>query len=170
MDQEKKLDQVLSEILSSSVAEIPTAIAQQPGPDNPYLIDLPMANTVDLPIEELASYVARTANAYTRAARYAGMANAEYKLAKGRFDRKYKTMRTGKNDAERDRAAMEACQKEHDEMIAAEAIAELADALEHGARVASESIRKIYGAAQNMVTGQRREETGAYKDQDFAPW
>lgn len=163
-----ELEDELSRLLSSTLAQIPTSITREPGSGNDLLIDLPDADTVDHSLEELASLVARTSNAYVRAARLAGIARAEYKLAKGRFDRKYKRSRAGRNDAERDANAMEACEDEHAALTAAEAIAELADSLEHGARVASESIRKIFGSAQHMSIGSARESVGILRDQDYS--
>lgn len=163
----KEAEAALYDLLGPEITQIVEAIGVRPGPDNPYLIELPHAYTVDLPLEEIASLVARTSNAFGRVARFAGMARAEAKLAKGRYDRKYKRLRHGKNEAERDANAMEACHDEHVALATAEAIAEMADSLEAAARVASESIRKIFDKAQAMGIAQLRESRGYYQDSDF---
>lgn len=163
----RRAEAELYDLLGPELREITAIVSTEQGPQNLYLVELPDAQTVDLSMEELASLVARTANAYGRIARFSGMANAEYKLAKGRYDRKYKRSRVGRNDAERDKAAMDECEEEHLAMTVAEAIKDLADSLEHAARVASESSRKIYGQAQSMMMAQNRESHGTYKDSDF---
>ena len=172
MDTQKlrEAEEALYNLLGPELTEITKFVTTKPGSENPYLIELPTAYTIDQTLEEIASIVARTANAFVRCARYAGMARAEYKLAKGRYDRKFKRARTGKNDAEREAAAMEICANEHTAMITAEAIAELADSYESAARIASESIRKIFDKAQAMQIGQAREEKGQYRDSDFSPY
>lgn len=137
---------------------------------NEYLVELPDPDTVDAPLEELASLVARTSNAYGRIARFAGMAKAEYKLAKGRYDRKFKQSRVGNNEAERDKRAMSECEEEHVAMTVAEAISDMADDMEQAARVASESARKMYDKAQSMSFAQRREDHGVLRDADFRPF
>lgn len=166
----REAEEALYNLLGPELTEITKFVTSQPGEENPYLIELPTAYTVDRTLEEIASLVARTANAYGRCARFAGMARAEYKIAKGRYDRKFKRARTGKNDAERDSAAMELCANEHTAMVTAEAVAELADSYEGAARIASESIRKIFDKAQAMAIAQSREEKGQYRDTDFAPY
>jgi len=65
---------------------------------------------------------------------------------------------------------MEMAEADHSAMITAEAIAEVAEAYESAARIASESIRKIFDKAGSMVIGQIREAHGVYKDSDFRPY
>lgn len=166
----REAEEALYDLLGPELAQITQAVSLPPSKDSPYLIELPDAYTIDLPIEELASLVARTSNAFGRVARFAGMARAEAKLAKGRYERKYKRSRSGKNEDERNANAMAVCHDEHTAMATAEAIAELADAMESGARIASESIRKIFDKAQNMIMAQNRESKGAYRDDDFRPY
>ena len=169
-DLEKALEaqEALSQILGQNLSEITESIAGSFGDDdNPYTIQLPEEYAVDLPLEELASYVARSANKYGRAARSAGIARAQSKLAKGRFENKFKRSRVGKNDIEREKAAMEACQTEHAVWTLAESVAEVIGGIEAGARVASESSRKIFGAAESQQMAANRENRGAYRDQDF---
>ena len=164
-------EEALYELLGSELSQITQAISVKPSKDSPYLIELPDAYTVDLPVEELASLVARTSNAYGRVARFAGMARAEAKLAKGRYERKFKrTSGSGSNEKARVADAMRQCHDEHVAMTTAEAIAEIAEAMESGARVASESIRKIFDKAQNMVMASQRESKGSYRDSDFRPY
>lgn len=163
-------EQRLADLLGPELAQVTQAIHASLD-DHPFLIQLPDAETIDEPLENLASLVARSANAYVRAARFAGMARAEAKRARGLYERKYKKLRVqGKNDKERDAHAMTACEVEHSAMITAEAIAEIAESMEHGARVASESARKIFDKAQAMYIGTQRESHGRLRDVDFSPY
>lgn len=167
----KQAEEALYDLLGPELSQITQAISLAPSKDSPYLIELPDAYTVDLPVEEIASLVARTSNAYGRVARFAGMARAEAKLAKGRYERKFKrTQGSGSNEKARVANAMEQCHDEHVAMTTAEAIAELADSMESAARVASESIRKIFDKVQNMVMAAQREAKGSYRDDDFRPY
>jgi hypothetical protein len=159
-----ELERTLYDLLGPQLQELTQLVASN---DKTYLVEIPDGNFIDLPYEELASLVARSSNIFGRVSRYAGMARAEYKLSKGRYDRQYKKSRTGKNDAERDKNAMDACDEEHLAMVTMEAIAELADAMENAARIASESSRKLLDKAQNMSIAQSREERGQFRTQDF---
>lgn len=151
-------EEALTQLLDHELQEIITSITSGFGEaNNPYTIQLPENYTVDLPLEELASLVARTANSYGRAARAAGIARAQAKLAKGRFEKNYKRNRVGKNDSEREATAMTACADDHTVWTMAEAIAAVADGIESGSRVASESIRKIYGSAEAQYRANARE-------------
>lgn len=167
-DRLREIEAELYRLLSPEVRDI-VKIINDPDQEN-YLVSLPDPDTVDAPLEELASLVARTSNAYGRIARFAGMAKADYKLAKGRYDRKYKRSRVGRNDAERDRAAMDACEQEHVAMTVTEAISDMADSIENAARIASESSRKMYDKASSMNFAQRREDHGSFRDRDFTPY
>jgi hypothetical protein len=131
------------------------------------IIYIPDSEEIDYDHNTLASLVAKTSNNYGRLARYAGIARAEYKLAKGSFDRKYKQFKVGKNEDEREANAMKNCHEEHDAMIRAEAIAELAEGFEQAARIASESARKLYDKKANMHQAYKREESGSYREVDF---
>lgn len=144
------------------IADIQKEVSQRK-----YQIELPDATSVDLPLEELRSLVARSSNAYGRIARFAGIARAQAKIAKGRYERKHKQERKGNNDAERQANAMAACEEEHIAMTIAESVADFADSMEHAARIASESARKIYDKVTAMYVAQGREEKGTYKDNDF---
>lgn len=158
-------EEALQNLLGSELSQVATIVG-----DPAYLIQIPEAEDVDLGIEELASIVARTSNNFGRIARFAGMARAEAKLAKGRYDRKFKQHRKGKNEAERDAAAMEASAEEHAALITAEAIAELADAMESAARIASESARKLLDKVQSMQIASQREGRGNYRESDFSTY
>lgn len=166
----KKLNDIESKLYESLIPEVREILDIINSNDQTYLVILPDPDHVDAPLEELASLVARTSNAYGRIARFAGMAKAEAKLAKGRFDRKYKRSKVGNNEAERERVAIEACEEEHVAMTVAEAISDMADQVEHAARVASESARKMYDKASAMNYAQRREDHGYYQDKDFKPY
>jgi len=163
----RDIEHNLRAIIGPELAEITNLITSDLSEESLYRVKLPTAHTIDQPIELLSSLVARASNAYARVARYSGMASAEYKLAKGRYERKFKRERIGNNSDERDRAAMEACKEEHRQMIAAEAIKDLADSFEHSARIASESARKIFDKASAIQMAHQREERGSYREQDF---
>lgn len=164
-------ERYLRELLGRELSEVIGAISNKPSKDNPYLIELPDANMVDLPMEDVMAYVAKSANNFGRVARLAGMARAEAKLAKGRYERKFKRLRSqGKNDAERESLAMEGCIEEHMAMVNADAVAELAESLEAAARIASESSRKILDKTQAMQMAATREQAGYISDRDFRPY
>lgn len=163
------LERQLSELLGPQLRELITAIVAQPDRTNPYLLEIPDTNTIDLSMDELASLVARSSNNYARVARFAGMARAEAKLAKGRYERKFKRAQTqGRNDKERAANALETSIDEHTAMVNAEAIAEIADSLENAARIASESARKIFDKASNVQSANRREQVGYLQESDFS--
>lgn len=138
--------------------------------DPEYLIQIPDADDVDLTLEEMMSIVARTSNNFGRIARFAGMARAEAKLAKGRYERKFKQNRVGKNEDERTAKAMAASEDEHAALTTAEAIADMADSFELAARIASESARKILDKIQSMNIASAREAKGAYRESDFSTY
>lgn len=143
-----------------------------PSADNPFMVEIPDPEQVDTTLGELASLVARTSNNYARLARLAGMARAHAKIAKGRFERKHKAMRTsGANERERAADAMRQCLSEHTEMTAAEAMAEIAESLETAARLASESARKLYDKSHAMLEGETRSwRAGGVSAADFSEY
>lgn len=157
----------LSSLLGPELSQITDIVSSGPNNSNPYYIELPVAYAADLPLEELSSLVARSSNVYGKAARFAGMARAEAKLARGRFERKYKRSKVGRNDSEREQNAMTTAADEHLAWTLAEAVAELADSLEASARVASESVRKIYTSAENQQRAANREAKGTLREEDF---
>lgn len=150
----------LTELLGPELAEVTEAILAHPK-ENPYFVQLPEGDQVDLPLEVLGGLVAKSSNNFARIARFAGMARAEAKLCKGRYERKFKRLRTtGRNDAEREANALTECQAEHVAMVNAEAVAEIAESLEAAARIASESSRKLYTSAQQQAIATHREPSG----------
>lgn len=158
-------EEALEDLLGPQLAEIAKVISNKE-----YLIEIPDTDHIDLGVDEVASLVARTSNNFGRIARFAGMARAEAKLAKGRYERKVKRMKGAsglKNEAERDAYAMEHCESEHAAMVTAEAIAEMTDSMELAARIASESARKILDKVSNMSMASQRESKGYFKEGDF---
>ena len=128
--------------------------------DSSLKVEIPDPASVDLPPEELASLVARASNAYSSAARAAGMARAEAKLAKGRYERKYKTAKNdGRNDNEREANAMASASDAHEAWCNADAVAEVAEGVESAARIASESARKLLDKLEDWRFADSR--TGA---------
>lgn len=129
--------------------------------NNKLNIEIPNPSDVDLTIEQLASLVAESSNKFGAAARLAGMARAEAKLSKGAYDRAFKKNASAahlKNDKARTAYAMEQSEDEHSQYVLAEAIASIADSIESGARVASESTRKLYDRAFNIMIANGRAE------------
>lgn len=124
-------------------------------------------SNIDGTLEDLLSLVARSSNSYVRLARFSGVSKAYHKILKGEYERKYKAARVGKNDAEREKNAMEQCQEEHLQMTTMEAISELAEKFENAARVASESSRKILDKGHDTYIGEQRKDYGKFKDKDF---
>lgn len=163
----EEIEDLLAKALGPKLQEILSLIKEDP---DKYLIQLPSSDHVDWDLEDLAILVAKSSNAYGRITRLAGMAKAEYKIAKGRFDRKYKQSREGANSEERQANAMKHAEDEHTAMTIAEAAYSLLENLENGARVASESARKIYDKVTAMYVAQGRESHGAYEKKDFEEW
>ena len=169
-DKEHTLDEIenlLARTLGPKLQDILNLIKEDP---DKYMIQLPTADNVDWDLDELAILVAKTSNAYGRIARLSGMARAELKIAKGRFDRKYKQSREGANSEERQANAMKAAQEEHTAVTVADAAVSFLDSLENGARIASESARKIYDKVTVMYVASGREAHGAYEKKDFDKW
>jgi hypothetical protein len=162
----EKLQQLLSDFLNPQIQEVINSYTNQ-GSENQYFIEIPEEDVIDLGLDKLASLVARTSNVYGRAARFAGMARANYKIIEGKYKKVYKSSRVGKNEAEREAAAMEAAEEEYSALITCEAIVNLAESLENSARIASESARKLMDKVQSMQVASNRESKGYYLDSDF---
>lgn len=163
----QKLHDLLNEFLGPQLQEIIIAYADKNNASK-YFVVIPEADTVDLGFENIASLVARTSNVYGRAARFAGIARAQYKIFEGNYKRIYKANRVGKNEAEREAAAMEAAEAEYTALTTCEAIVSLAESIEASARIASESARKLMDKIQSMQVASFREEKGSYKESDFS--
>lgn len=143
--------------------------------ENKLQIEIPNPTDVDLTIEQLASLVAESSNKFGAAARLAGIARAEAKLSKGAYEKSFKKNASAahlKNDKARTAYAMEQSQEEHSQYILAEAIATIADSIESGARVGSESARKLYDRAFNIMVANGRAEHAQpmVEQKDTSPW
>jgi hypothetical protein len=163
----QKLHDLLDDFLGPQLKEVIDAYSDRANASK-YFVEIPETDTVDLGFEHIASLVARTSNVYGRAARFAGIARAQYKLIEGNYKRVYKANRIGKNEAERDANAMEAAESEYMALTTCEAIVSLAESIETSARIASESARKLMDKMQSMQVASFREEKGAYRESDFS--
>lgn len=167
MDTNDDLLNGLFNFLNPQLQEIVNAFSKSEDLDK-YFIEIPDANYVDLTINDLASLVARSSNVYGRAARFAGIARAQYKLLEARYKRVYKVNRVGKNEAEREAAAIAAAEKEYMALTAVESVVQLAESMEAAARISSESSRKLIDKVQNMQVATAREDKGFLSDKDFS--
>lgn len=163
----EKLQDLLDEFLGSQLKEVVTAYVDLSNASK-YFVEIPEVDVIDLGFENIASLVARTSNVYGRAARFAGMARAQYKILEGNYKKIYKANRIGKNEAEREAAAMGAAELEYSALTTCEAIVSLAESIETAARIASESARKIMDKMQAMQMAAYREEKGSYRESDFS--
>lgn len=163
----QKLHELLDDFLGPQLKEIIDAYADS-GNASKYFVEIPESDTVDLGFDHIASLVARTSNVYGRAARFAGIARAQYKILEGSYKRVYKANRVGKNEAEREATAMEAAEAEYTALTTCEAIVSLAESIESSARIASESARKLMDKMQSMQVASFREEKGSYRESDFS--
>lgn len=157
---------VMSGFLEPQLKEVINSIASGESIKK-YYIEIPDANAVDLTVEDLASLVARSSNVYGRAARFAGIARAQYKLLEGQYKRVYKANRVGKNESEREANAIAAADAEHMALVAMEAVVELAESMESSARISSESARKLMDKVQSMQVASLRQEKGQFLEADF---
>jgi hypothetical protein len=147
--------EAMEEFLRPEVRNI--VAAARGGLDNSeYSVEIPDPTLVDLSIEDLAHTVAVTSNAYAKAARMAGLVRAQQKLSEAKYKRVYRTSKVGRNEDEREANAMSEASLEHNDLAVVEAVAEITDALERAARVASESARKIYDRVVAQATADRR--------------
>lgn len=165
----EKLQQLLTDFLGPQIQEVITAYSETTMTGK-YFIEIPDEDTIDLGLDRLASLVAKSSNVYGRAARFSGMARANYKIMEGKYKKKYKSSRVGRNEAEREAAAMDAAEDEYSALITCEAILSLAESMEGAARIASESIRKLIDKAQSMQIASFREEKGSYLESDFTTY
>jgi hypothetical protein len=133
-----------------------------------YYVEIPDTNYVDLTIADIASLVARSSNVYGRAARFAGIARAQYKLLEAQYKRIYKANRVGKNEAEREAAAAAAADDQYVALSAVEAVVQLAESMELAARISSESARKLMDKMQSMQVAMARGEKGYFSEEDFS--
>lgn len=162
-------EQMLVDILGPELNQIISLIISDPGSAGSSFIEMPTADDIDLTVSDLMSLVAKTSNNYGRIARFSGIARAHYKLAEGRYKRKYKSALGGaaKNAQEREANAIAAAEKEFIEMSTLEAVIELAEAQENAARIASESARKLLDKVQAVQIAASREEKGWHREGDY---
>lgn len=165
----EKLQELLKNFLGPQLKEVIDAYVENKD-NNKYFVEIPESDIIDLGIDKIASLVARTSNVYGRAARFAGMARAQYKIIEGTYKKVYKSNRVGKNEAEREASAMEAAELEYSALITCEAIVNLAEAMETSARIASESARKLMDKIQSMQIASYREDKGSYLESDFSTY
>lgn len=165
----EKLNELLAQFLDPQIQEIITAYGNGDKSDQ-YFIEIPDIYSVDMTITDIASLVAKSSNVYGRATRFAGMARAQYKICEGKYKKKYKSNRTGKNEAEREANALEAAEEEYTAMVTSEAIVHLAESMEGAARIASESSRKLMDKLYSMNMAYAREEKGMYSESDFSTY
>lgn len=162
-----QLAKLLNESLGPQLEEVVNAYASQDS-GNKYFVEIPEVDTIDLGLETIASIVAKTSNVYGRAARFAGIARAQYKILEGEYKRVYKSNKIGRNEDEREAAAMSAAEDQHSKMVTCEAVVSLAEAIESAARISSESARKLMDKVQAMQIASYREDKGSYRDSDFS--
>ena len=165
----EKLQELLKDFLGPQLKEVINAYVDNKE-NNKYFVEIPEIDTIDLGMDKMASLVARTSNVYGRAARFAGMARAQYKIIEGTYKKVYKSNRIGKNEAEREASAMEAAYTEYSALITCEAIVNLAESMETSARISSESARKLMDKMQAMQIASYREEKGSYLESDFSTY
>jgi hypothetical protein len=153
-------------VIKLSMDALAKAIAEES-----LTVEIPDPLVIDLSPADIASLVARSSNAFGRAARLAGMARAEAKRAKGRYEQKLRVSRQeGKNDYERAANAAEVTADELETWLDAEEIATVAESVEDAARVASESARKLLDKIESLGWAAAREQRGAYQEKDFQPY
>ena len=163
------IQDTLTKVLGPQLREITLAYADI-DQQVKYFVEIPEVDVIDLGIDQIASLVARTSNVYGRAARFAGIARAQYKILEGSYKKKYKANKVGRNEDEREAAAMNAAEDEYAAFVTCEAVVELAESIETAARIASESARKLMDKMQAMQIAAHREERGSYLDSDFSTY
>jgi len=165
----KQIQKVFTDILGPQLHEITMAYADV-DQQVKYFVEIPEVDVIDLGIDQIASLVARTSNVYGRAARFAGIARAQYKILEGEYKKKYKANKIGRNEDEREANAMSAAEEEYASFVTCEAAVELAESIETAARIASESARKLMDKIQSMQIAAYREDRGNYLDTDFSTY
>lgn len=162
----QKLQDLLVDFVGPELKEVLSAYSTKET-SHLYFVEIPESDILDLGLDNIASLVARTSNVYGRAARFAGMARAQYKIIEGEYKKVYKANRIGKNDAEREANAMNAAENQYSALVTCEAIVDLSESLETSARIASESSRKLMDKMQAMQVAAVRQEKGFFLEEDF---
>lgn len=158
IENEAKIVQALAALesfLRPSVREIVRA-AREGFETDEYAIHMPDPTVVDMTMEELASWVVKTSNHFGQMSRLSGVIHASLKISDSRYKRAFKTAKVGKNEDERELNAMNSSSLEHGDLTIVEAAAEIVDALERSARIASESARKVFDKALAQRTAEGR--------------
>jgi hypothetical protein len=122
------------------------------------IVHLPEGHELDSQhVSQLASTVAASSNQYAKLARLAGVARANAKIAKGRYERKIKMGSSqGKNKEARDSEIFAQAATEHATYTYADALATLIETLLDAARIASESSRKLLDRHGDIFRGEHR--------------
>ncbi len=126
--------------------------------ENSFWFRIPSSKDMDLSIEELSRYVIEAANVYTEATRFNGMVKAELAKAEGLYKKTYNEAldNPAKNAEGRIAVASVASNNEWEALQVVKYLAELSQAAENAARVASESARKLLDKSANIVIGDSR--------------
>jgi hypothetical protein len=153
-----KLRRILSGSLNEELEEIITLVTSKPGDISSFYVPLPDPSIMDADPQEIATLVARTSNMYSRVARFAGIARAEYKIAEANYKRAFKRglSNAGKNTQEREAKAMEMASEEQEYMSLVDSVVQLVESAENASRIASESSRKLYDKVQAVRMGEVR--------------
>lgn len=150
------IDKTVNNLFLEVIEAIPPMVLEREGD----AISIPEEEMDKMDRNSLALLVAKTSNVHSKAARLAGIAWAEYKLAHQAYKRKFRTSKTGRNEAEREANATEATEEEAERVATAEAVISLAQGVETAARVASESARKILDKADSISKSDARGQAG----------
>ena len=146
----EKLRELLSDFLGPHLSEVIDAYSSV-DEKNKYFVEIPEHDTVDMGFDNRASIGARTSNVYGRAARFAGMARAQFKILQGDYNRVYKANKIGRNDAEREASAISAAETEYSAMITCESIVHLAEAIEVSAVIFTNTFAEVYVFAIDTI-------------------
>jgi hypothetical protein len=155
----EKFSETLKSELNSSIKRV---LDTADNPDSLW-IKIPDDTDADLSQDELAKIVIKTANTYIAAARFNGMIKAELGKAEGLHKQRFRTAlaNDAKNAEGREAIATSKTEEEWASLQLIRYIAEISEAAERAARIASESARKLLDKASNVNTGEARAHHGA---------
>lgn len=153
------LSSALDSILDPEIVSLVSKIQLQPGTSGSPFIRLPDGRE-ELSVDNIRRLVATSSNEYSQACRLAGLARAQFKLAKAAYKRKYEaSLGPGKNADEREANANQKALVELEKMTLLESIVELCESIESAARVSSESSRRMLLGADQYTKAEGRVET-----------
>jgi hypothetical protein len=158
----------LRTLLSDHLYKLVELAQTKPGADNPYHIDIPSGNNIDLAFEDLQHLVALTANHFGMCTESAARMRALCKILEADYKLKFKTSQTGSNAQQREASGLEASKTELQALALAESCCELAEAFEARARVASESARKLFDSHKNIRIASAREDLGQVRESSYS--